>query len=123
MPRTLTGQTKSSPVVNIRGKVGNYFKGILKSGPRVVRMKRGSGYVYEFAWLETNAPVQKKNEEGKFVDLESLEENAIVSIFAPTVLKGALDQAKIGETIYIEYLGTALNKTGTEFHNFKVEAL
>lgn len=121
MGRPLTGTQQKTPVVSLRA-VGNFFKGVLKAGPRIVRMKRGSGYVYDFGILDTNAPVQKKNEAGTFVEAE-VSEGDTVAIFAPTVLKSALDGAKIGETIYIEYLGKQLNKAGTEFHNFKAEVV
>ena len=128
MPRPLSGQQNSTPVVSLigteknRAPVGRYFIGVLKAGPRVVRMRKGSGKVYEFGILETDAPVQKKNQDGKFVEVD-VNEGDVVSIFAPTALAGALTGAKLGEIVQIVYDGVKQTKNGTDFHSFNVDAL
>jgi|SRR5579871_553244 len=121
MPRSLSGQQNSTPIVGLISKVGNYLIGTLKGGPRIVRLKRGSGQVFEFELLETNSPVQKKVGD-QYVQVET-KQGDTVSVFAPTALAGALKEAKMGEIIQMEYLGKKLNKAGTEFHGFQVDAL
>lgn len=126
MGRSLNQEIKRTPLVQIVDKdpksIGRYFVGILRGGPRIVRMKRGSGKVYELSILDTNAPIVQKNDKGGYSEVE-VSEGDLVSVFAPTALAGALDQAKAGEKVRFEYLGLKQSKSGTDFHSFKAEVL
>lgn len=120
MPRTLTGQITNTPVISLR-KEGGYFEGVLQDGPREVKMKRGTGHVYEFKLLDLDGlDTQKKNEKGKYVNVD-IGEGDTVSVFAPTVLHKALLKTSIGKTVKVVYLGLeASKKGGSDYHNFEV---
>jgi hypothetical protein len=126
MGRSLNQEIKRTPLVQIVDKdpksIGRYFVGILKGGPRIVRMKRGSGKVYELTILDTNAPLVMKNDKGGYSEVE-VAEGDLVSVFAPTALAGMLDQAKVGEKVRFEYTGLKQTKKGTDYHSFTGEVL
>jgi hypothetical protein len=121
MGTKLTGQgLKPTPVVSVTQKEGGKFVGKLLAGAREVKLRRGKGYVYEFALSDTDMPIQIKDENGNYADVSEIAEGDKVSIFAPTVLRSALDKAAVGNVIQIIYLGKESGDKG-EYHNFDVE--
>lgn len=120
MGTKLTGRNmEPKPVIGLTEKEGKEFKGVLKSTGREVKLRRGKGRVYEFAVITTNMTSQLKNEKGAYENVD-LDENQLVSIFAPKVLQDALNLAAIEDIITIKYLGKEQGKNG-EYHNFDVE--
>jgi len=111
----LTG-TKQKPAPS-----GRYFVGELKSAPRIVRLARGSKEVYEFAYLDGDAPIEKKSDTGEYKSV-TLKAGDKVSVFCPTVLASALKEAKIGDVIQIVYRGMPTTSAGVQYHSFEVEA-
>ncbi len=123
MGRSLNATNDPTPVVGLRDKVGGTFEGVLLTGPREVKLKRGKGIVYEFAIKDTDLPITLKNvKTGKYEEAEvNLDDK--VSIFAPTALARQLSGAKVGEVVRITYKGLKTGASGTEYHDFDSEVI
>jgi hypothetical protein len=113
-------QMEPTPVVSITKKIGGTFLGVMQDTGRVVKLARGTATVYGFAVKDTDFDTQIKRD-GVYVNCD-VKENDKVSIFAPTVLKSALQEASIGDVLRIEYLGKKAGKNG-DYHAFDVERI
>lgn len=121
MGTKLTGKPlEATPVVSVSRKIGGTFLGILQDKGKTVKLRRGQATVYSFLVKDTDFDTQIKHEDA-YVNCD-VKENDKVSIFAPKVLNDALQQASIGDTIRIEYLGKKPGKNG-EYHSFDVEKI
>jgi hypothetical protein len=121
MSEKLTGKRENNPVVGVIRKLNGYFVGKLLDTGREVKMRKGKGHVYSFNIEDTDFSTQIKDKDGKYVEA-NVTPGMKVSIFAPTVLHGALQQAKIGDRIKLIYLGKAQGER-SDYHNFDVERL
>lgn len=122
MGRKLSGQIMDSVVINVKDKINQYFIGTLTSEAKEVKMRKGKGYVYEFKLEDTDMPTQMKNEDGEYVETP-VEEGDTVSVFAPTVLRLALNRSSVGKRIKFVYLGKEEGKGSNDYHNYDVEEL
>lgn len=121
MGEKLTGLPReATPVVSITRKVGGTFLGILQDTGKEVKLRRGNATVFTFLVKDTDFDTQIK-ENGVYVN-HDVAEGDKVSIFAPTVLKGALQMANVGDVIQIKYEGKKEGKNGA-FHSFDVERM
>lgn len=123
MGRKLTNLAEPTPVISVKKTPGSYFEGTLQNTGREVNMKKGKGMVYEFSLIDTDMGVTIKNAKGEYVEAE-VEAGATVSVFAPTVLRKALEKAQVGETIRFTFLGKESGRNGgADYYNFDVEVI
>ncbi len=131
MGRSLSTASKEltpTPVVQVRGEVGQFFEGKLLSH-KTTKSKwlKEDGtprlqHIFEFAIQDTDMELQiKKNDEYIPADVSVGE---TVAIFPPTRLANGLIEAQIGEIIRIEYLGVGkAGRRGGKPHLYKVEVI
>jgi len=117
--RELTsGGFSSNPVVRLSDKPGCKFVGIVKSNGT-----SKFGLVFNFAIVDGDAPIKKKDANGNLVEAP-VSVNDDVVVFASGQLKDKLLQAQPGEKIEIEYKGKKVNpKTGRAFNDYVVSVL
>ena len=125
---TQSADIKPTPVINVRGKKGETFTGVLvshKTHPNGYKNEKGVEGVhniYEFIVEETDMTAQiKKGKE--YVDTE-FSEGDTVCLFAPTRLNNALRQAEKGMRLKItsDGMGKA-TKFGGKPYEYTVEIL
>lgn len=122
MGRKLSG-LGSSIVVNCKETVGSSFTGKMTASAREVTAGQAKYQVYEFSVVDTDMNFQKKNDKGEYADVD-VKEGEIVSVFAPTSLHKALQQAEVGETIKFVYKGLGAKKKGKNApHIFDAEVI
>lgn len=121
MGRKLSNVIEPTAVITLLEAAGKYFKGILLDTGREVKMKRGKSMVYSFKLVDTDMGSQIKNSSGEYEEKE-INKDDVVSLFAPTVLRKALEKTQPGKQITIIYLGRVESqKGGSDYHNFDVE--
>lgn len=119
-----------SVIVNVKEKVGQFFKGKLlvhKIAESQYKDDKTGGNknfdIYEFLAEETDMRLQRKK--GKeYMDVPETEEVSEVTVFAPTRLHNALSQIKPGERVKFTYLGLGkATRRGGKPHEYDVERL
>lgn len=111
---------ESTPVVNVRGEVGQFMIGKYL-GMKTVAMSFGPKNVYEFAIQESTMPILRK--EGKEYVETDVKKGGKVAVFASTRLNYALEQATVGQVLKITYLGLGKKpkRGGNAPHEHEVE--
>lgn len=128
MGQKLSTLPPSYPLVNVRGKKGQFFVGrlldkrsieskwVTKDGTKKVQE------IYEFAVEDTDMETLKKVGPELFEPVD-IREGDRVSIFAPSRLANGVRQAAIGQTLRIEYLGQGRTAQGGKPHDYSVEVV
>lgn len=120
------GDFKPEPTVQLANKEGTpgaFLKGVLagpgKAVPNMGKFKK-TKYLYQIRLKDTNASVQLKQSNGKYVET-SVEENDLLVLWATEPLHRKLMKITPGTSIEIQYHGKSQNpETGNTSHVFKV---
>lgn len=112
-----------SKLVQMKEKEGVTFTGRLLDTGKEVQMAQGKTKVFGFEVVDGDVNFVEKDDSGKYKPVDA-NEGERVAVFAPTLLARSLEQAAVGETIKITYLGLGKKVKGRNApHTFDVEVL
>lgn len=93
----------SSPLLQVREKVGSFVSGTFLSRKDGIKMKKGLASILNIKIADTDMDAVIK--EGNDYVPTTIAKGDIVGILAPTRLARQFEQINAGDEVYIEYLG------------------
>lgn len=123
MGRKLTTNAQATPVVNVTETVGSFVQGVLRER-KEVKTQWGMRPVFGLELEDSDMRFMTKGDKGLYIEIKEVAQGSLVSIFAPTLLDRALQQATAGDKVKIVYSGVGKAKKGRNApHMFDVEII